>query len=254
MPVQVAYPLASAGALADVYQLQAMGINVAGADYPTGIPGALEMVPDPAGQRGTVMRASVRDTDPETSLGHRSEIRAASDTRVEHWYRWQFMLADDWVDDRLFSIMQIHDSPDGLDLPRFPNFLLLAGIGSIDAYLPTATLPTESAAGSRAGSIPLERGRWYDCCLHVVWSISAVGGVREFFIDGRPLVRQFNVATHYDDVNGPYFKLGVYDYFHATGWGSRTAYFTGVQIWRGAASFADGMGQIPRPPQRLLGP
>jgi len=250
--VQAAYPLSST--LGDVYQLQAQGQNVSGAAYPAGINDALSIVQDPTGQRGMVLRATVRDTDDMTSLGQRSGIRAAGDTRAEHWYRWAFMLADDWIADRLFSIMQIHDSPDAGDNLRFPNFLLLAGVGSIDAYLPAATLPTESASGAVAGSIPLERGRWYDCCLHVLWSITAPGAFREFYIDGRSLMRQYNVATHYDDTNGPYFKLGAYDYFHAVGWGSRTAYFTDVQILRGSAGYTEGMGQVPLPPRRLLAP
>lgn len=250
--VQAAYPLSST--LGDVYQLQSQGVNISGALSPSGIGDGLSIAPDPTGQRGMVMRAMVRDTDDMTSLGHRSEIRAAGDTREEHWYRWRFMLSPDWVADRLFSVMQIHDSPDAGDNPRFPNFLLLAGVGSIDAYLPAATLPTESASGAVAGSIPLERGRWYDCCLHVLWSITAPGAFREFYIDGRSLMRQYNVATHYDDTNGPYFKLGAYDYFHAVGWGSRTAYFTDVQILRGSAGYTEGMGQVPLPPRRLLAP
>ena len=249
MPQVISYSFDS---FAEVYQLQANGINDSGDNLPSGIPTCIDVVADPLGQRGNVMRATTRDADAATSLGQRSEIRYESQGLGEYWFRWKFMLPESWADDRLFSIMQIHDSPDGGDNPRFPNFLIMAGVSEIVVMVPNATLPTESATGKVVGSVALVRWKWYDCCLHVNWQTGATG-FRVLFIDQVPVIRQFGIPTHYADVTGPYFKLGVYDYNHAPGWGERTAYFDDVEIWSGNDGYQAVMG-LPEPAKTMLLP
>ena len=242
MPQMITHPLDT---FASIFQIQAAGLNVSGNDYPQGIPGYLDIVQDPLGQRGMVMRTTAHDTDADTSAGQRSEIRTSSQVVGEYWYRWKFMLPADWVSDRLFTIMQIHETQDGGDANRYPNFELMAGIGEIYAYVPAATLPTEDITGVRVGSFDLQREHWYDVCLHVNWQTNGTG-FRELFVDSMPVFKQFGVATHYVDVTGPYLKLGVYDYYHGTGWGQRTAYYSDAIVWSAGDSMAAVMG-LPKP-------
>lgn len=229
---------------AGVYQMQAAGVIDTGDNYPAGIGSSLSIVDG-------VMRATVSDTDDQTALGQRAEIRAPSDARAERWYTWEFMIPTEWDDDAPMSVMQIHDSPDGGDAARFPNFLLTIESGQIVALVPTAALPTEGAAGTRIARRPLVKGRWYSGFLHVSWQIGATG-FRELFLDGVPMFRHFNVATHYDDVAGPYLKLGVYDFYHAGGFGTKTAYFRNAAVWSGNDGYQTVMGQLPRPESAML--
>lgn len=242
MPAIVDYPMSSG--FGGVYQVQAAGIVDTGAAYSNGVGDSLSIV-------GGVMRATVRDTDPETALGQRAEIRAPSDGIGEFWYAWEFMIPDSWDDTKSMSIMQIHDSPDGGDAARFPNFLLTIESGAINALVPSATLPTEGASGVRVARRQLTKNHWYSGCLHVSWQAGATG-FRELFIDREATFREFNVPTHYVDVTGPYLKLGVYDFYHAGGFGTKSAYFRNLAVWAGRDGYASVMGGVPTARRNLL--
>ncbi len=220
-----------------VNQLQANGTVVSGNSSPSGVVGRLEII-------NGVMCATVNSGDMQTSLGHRSEIRAQNDVIGEFWYTWDMLIPTSWESDIAMSVMQIHDSPDGGDNPRFPNFLLTVEDDSLVVLVPSATLPTEGVNGTRVAVESLQKGQWLNFCLHVSWQTSTTG-FRELFINKTPVYKQFGIATHYTDINGPYLKLGVYDYYHVGSFLEKTAYFRNVRVWTGNDGYQQVMGGVP---------
>ena len=198
------------------------------------------------------MVARISNTDEITALGRRSEITAPADARAERWYQWEFMVPEHDVV-HPFSVMQIHDKPDGGDTERYPNFLLTIEGGQIIMSVPRAVLPTQDGFGRRVAIANLEFGRWYSCCLHVNWQIGATG-FREFFLDRQPYMRESGIATHYDDVAGPYLKLGVYNFYgsYPVEGFSHVAHFRNASVWSGNDGYQAVMGGPPIPSKQML--
>lgn len=249
MPLYASFPLDS---FADVPSLQANGTQTTGNASPAGVAGRLEIVADPLGQRGNVLRATLYETDAITAGYQRSEIAFSPDTIGEWWHSWWFMLDESWTDfDAPFIVQQIHDTPDGGDGNKAPNFLTNILSGHLRVIVPEQALPTEGGNLRRGGCIGVQNQRWYHCCLHVIWSTTGTG-LRELFVDGVPIHRENSIPTHYVDVVGPYLKLGVYDGLSATaGWVQRRAYFSGLRMWSGPATYQDGMAREPALPRRV---
>ncbi len=238
------YPLSTN--FAGVNTLQARGTIDSGNNLPTGITGALTIV---AG----VMSSTINQSDAVTALAIRSEITAPADSMAERWYTWEFMLPTDFnpTTDPI-SLMQIHDTPDGGDGAKsVPFSLYYEQSGYLAAYVPLQNLPSEGANFKFAGKSECVKGNWYRACLHVLWSTTATG-FREFYLNGVPLFRHYNLATMYSDTVGPYFKLGCYDATHNARFGSCTAYYRNVAIWSGNDGYQAVMGGLPvLPPQKL---
>lgn len=252
MPLLTSWPMTSS--FAGVPSLQANGSSGATGDaFPNGIDGRLEIVRDPTGVRGNVMRSRLYETDAVVSSYQRSEIANTADTFGEFWHSWKMMLGDDWTNlNEPFSLMQLHDTPDGGDPVKAPNFLLTLLTGHLRGIVPDQTLPTEGTVFRRVGSVGAQLLRWYDCCVHVNWTKSGTAGFREFFIDGVPVWREVNVVTSYDDVAAPFLKLGVYNGLSANaGWTQRTAYYSDIRIWSGSATYEQGLNRQIAQPRRL---
>lgn len=239
MPLIVNYPLSTS--FAGVNSLQAMGGVVTGNSSPSGVGDSIRIL-------NGAMESTVRDTDPETFAGQRAEITAPADPVGERWYSFEFFIPREF-DTRgsLFSVMQIHDTPDIADGGKFPNFLLTVEDGNVGVYVPNSNLPAEAANARRVGTAPLVKGRWMTGCLHVNWQANNTG-FREFFLDRVTLFREYNVGTHYVDSIGPYFKLGLYDAFHRGSFGSRTAMFRNAKIHSGNDGYQNVLGGSPLPP------
>lgn len=253
MAVTLSWPMTAS--FAGIPSLMANGSSgLTGDASPSGVAGRLEIVADPIGQRGNVMMSRLFETDAPVSAGQRSEIADVASGLSEYWYSWKMMLGDDWGSfSEPFSLMQLHDTPDGGDPANAPNFLLAILSGHLRGIIPDQTLPADGSTLRRVGSTAVEALRWYDCCVHVNWKQSGVAGFREFFIDGVPIWRQFNVVTEYVNVVGPFLKLGVYDGLAATdGWVQRTAYYSDIRVWSGVANHVDGMGRALTQPQNVL--
>lgn len=246
MALATEYPLSVS--LAGVTQLQANGTIDTGDNLPNGIDGRLFITADPLRERGNVLRATLYESDALTASGRRSEIRAGNDARQQYWYTWDCLLTDAaWLTTDDFVVMQIHDSPDGGDPARAPNFLLVVEAGEFRVMVPSATLPTEATTLKTVASFPVTLGRWMRFTLNIDWQISGIG-LRRFWANGVQILNQNQVATTYDDVSGPYVKLGPYNYFSLSSWTSRTLYLSNVRIWSGVANFTDGMGRSPIAP------
>lgn len=226
MTLLLSAPLGGPGGYAEAQSIQTDSFTYAPGAVPDGVPGRMEWVPDPLGQRGTVLRCQLGAWTAESgTYGNRSEINFPSEpvtagNAAPRWYRWSCMVPSGsafQADDRYFCIAQIHDDPDAGDGARWPNFSLYAGIGELLVMLPRVHPPTDGDAGSRvAGRYPLVRDRWMDIQLGVNLSLETTGWI-EVIIDGNLVVREWGHGTAYNDVAGPWHKLGVYNIFkHAT--------------------------------------
>lgn len=249
MPLTTHWPLNTS--FAGVPSLQANGsAGLSGDMSPSGVAGRLEIVRDPIGMRGNVMMSRLYEDDAYSGNGNRSEIADAPSLYDEYWYTWAMMLGDDWGDmSRQFSLMQLHDTPDGGDGLKTPTFILGTLSGHLRGMVPDATLPAENQVFVRVGSAGLQAMRWYTCCVHANWKTSGVAGFRELFIDGVPVFRQYNLVTNYTDVAAPFLKIGIYNGLLApAGWGVRTAYYSDMRVWRGSATYEQGAGRPLVPP------
>jgi hypothetical protein len=229
-----------------VNTLQAQGSIATGNSSPSGIGSALLI-------ENGVMKSTITQSDTLTATGIRAEITALADSFAERWYVWEFMLPENFNPSTdPISLMQIHDKPDGGDGAKaVPFTLYYEQSGYFAAHVPAQTLPTEGTNFKPAGVLDVQKGRWYKACLHVLWSTTTTG-FREFYMDGVPLFRHFNVPTMYSDATGPYFKLGCYDATHNARFGTATAYFRNVAIWSGNDGYQAVMGGLPAlPPQRV---
>lgn len=236
MSLLYSYPLSSS--FAGVDSLQASGISGTGNALQSGIGDSLLI-------SGGCMVSRLRDTDTMIGLGQRSEITAPPDAiGDERWYCYEWMV-EGWPVGRQFSLQQIHDTPDGGDAPRAPNFLMLYDGANLMAHAPQQQPPAESINYNLIGSMPMAQGVWHSACLHAKWSNAGVG-LLDVYMDGYAIVRQINIGTAYTDVVGPYFKLGVYDYSHAGNFGERVGHFRNVKIWSGQETLNNVLGGAPK--------
>lgn len=237
------YPLDS---FAGIFQMQANGVVTTPAESPSGIPGRLEIVGDPLGQRGSVLRATVFDTDPLTSAGKRSEIRLDNMPNGEYWWQWNMMLDIVPVTGQAMVISQVHkaDSP---VINGAEPWLMDLTRGHFQAKTP-ATAMLESYSANLGPSMPAELNRWYQMTLHMILEDSGPTGMREFFLNGVRVQRETAVITEYPNNQG-YLKLGVYDYAGTGGFGQVRAYFSDLVLYTGPMSPNSIMDV--RPPKSL---
>lgn len=247
MTIIANHPLSTIFAAPDIryeVKFQTMGQNWFNNDYPSGIAGHIELVNGAA-------RCVVNETDPMTYSGWRSELVFTYDPNTptgERWYTWKFMVPSDWNYDIGMAVMQIH-------LPHDPpaiavSFVLLLENGQLVARVPTDFL-TPTSSSYRMARHPFKFGHWYSMCFHVNWQPNSTG-FREMFVDGAPMFRQYGIPTLYNFPNGPYLKLGVYDFSHTPGWGTKTVYIRDVNIWSGNDGYQTVMGAVPLAPPRMV--
>jgi len=60
------------------------------------------------------------------------------------------------------------------------------------------------------------------------------------------------VPTEYDNVQGPYLKLGPYDYAHWGDFGEKTAFYADAKVWSGNDGYQTVMGGVPIIGTRLI--
>lgn len=214
------------------------GRVLAGASYPKGIPNVLTI-------ENGLMRAFLSMNHAITTIGHRTEIYFTPDVFGEVWYAWEFMLPGQyWAGfPGALTTGQWHDTADAGDGPRQPNAMFQVMNGVLYIVWPRATLPVESVNYDRFPIVNLEWGRWYSVCLRVNWQITTAG-FREVFVDRVPVYRQWGVATAYDDVIQPYFKLGIYNTSGMDS-GEKLAYFRNLKRWSGNDGYQAVLGGVP---------
>ena len=221
------------------------GQVLAGATNQWGIPSVLTV-------EDGMMRAFLSDDHAITTVGHRTEMYLTPDSATgENWYAWEFMLpSSHWEGfTGAMTVGQMHDSPDGGDGARQPNFILQMYAGSICVVGPRGSLPTEGISFDRIPVAPLDLDRWYSICVRINWQTTSAG-FREVLIDRVPVFRQWGVATAYADALGPYFKLGIYNTSGGDA-GEKLAYFRNLTRWTGNDGYQTIIGGPPKCPPKL---
>jgi hypothetical protein len=98
-------------------------------------------------------------------------------------------------------------------------------------------------------------GEWTDWVFHIKWSYES-DGILEVWQDGKLVVKKYGPNT-YNDLRGPYFKLGIYkgwrDQSVADAVSERVVYHDELRIGGADASYADvAPGSLPPKAPRVL--
>lgn len=93
-------------------------------------------------------------------------------------------------------------------------------------------------------SMDKQKGEWMDAIK------IAMSDGRIDLTEHAPIFREYGVPTEYDNVLGPYLKIGLYDGYHWGDFGTKTAYFSDVKIWTGNDGYGTIMGGVPVSPLR----
>src|SRR5687768_6094763 len=191
------------------------------------------------------MRAFLTESHAVTTIGKRTEMYLTSDTIGENWYAWEFMLPSQYWSGfaGAMTVGQWHDYADGGDSARQPNAMLQVMNGVLYIVWPRATLPTESTLYDRIAILNIQWGQWHSICFRANWQ-TTTAGFREVFVDKVPVYRKWNIATAYDDVIQPYFKLGIYNTSGGSS-GDKLAYFRNLTRWTGNDGYQAVMGSVP---------
>lgn len=219
--------------------LEANGTSVTGDESPGGIGTHLYMLDGK-------MVARNNETDAATSGGHRSEIVPGPVESLgnERWYSFEWMApsvswpaVDGCSGNRMFAIMQIHDTPGS---PRCPCFELWYDGKEFMVNIPAFQPPIENENYRGMGAIGAELDVWHTVVLHALWSNTAAG-LLEIYINRMPIFRAFGIGTAYN-ADAPFLKLGTYNYQGLTGFGERVGYYRNLKIYSTGDLFTDILG------------
>ena len=222
------------------------GTTMAGGNFSVAAAGKM-YVSDAGSGIGPCMTCKITDTDTPLFGGIRAEITLAADSGSgEYWYYWEQFIPESFGTGAVFTTMQIHDTADEGEPAKFPNFLFATDGVEVFCYIPN-NAPVEQLGGKIIGKLPLIKGRWTPCLLHVRWDAASATkvGFMEVVYDGVILAKRFLELNHYPDVIGPYLKIGLYDAFDKPSFGQREAYFRNVQKWDATTTFFDVLGGDP---------
>lgn len=236
---------------------QALGITVDPRGLVAPIPGRIDINTAPDGSQA--LMSCIDPSDPLTYGGIRSEIdwipeaAHANGTAAERWYVWQVYFPADFNPGEQISFMQVHDSPDAGETPvKYPNFEFMVQSGMVFATVPF-NAPSEATSNGRpltGRRVPIVRGRWVTCALHTNWAVNATGYLEAYF-DGRLLGREWGRACGFNDVLGPYWKLGLYDFSHGGLAAPYRAWYRSARVYSTGHTAHEVLGDAPMGPLPL---
>jgi Polysaccharide lyase len=224
---------------AAVPQLQANGTIVTGAASPSGIAGRMDIV-------GGVFRSRIVDTDPPTATGVRAEcVFTPAALGDEDWIRFEVLVnRADWDDTGTCSVCQIHNKD---TIAAAVNLVLVVKHGGWSIWTPAVDPPVEQG-GFQQTQFEFLYDRWNEVVIHAKW-LNNTNGFLEVFINNVSAFRRFDVGTAYNG-DTPYFKLGAYDAPHQLGFGTKTAYYRNLKMYKGLEAQHVVMDRGPKPRRR----
>jgi len=225
-----------------VRQLQAMGTIIAGSSAPAGVSGRIEIV-------NSVFKSTIVETDPPTATAVRSEcVFNPSALGDEDWITFEMRINEgDWNDNGTISICQVHNKD--TILAAVP-VLLIVKYKAWQVWTPAQDPPIEQANFQQT-AYPFDFNIWNKVGIHAKWMNNTTGFL-EVFINNISVHRRFDQGSAYN-ADAPYFKLGVYDAAHNLGFGTKTAYFRNLKMYRGVESYSVALGRGPKPRPRMVG-
>jgi hypothetical protein len=212
-----------------VRNLQALGAFPNGVDSPEGIDGRIEIVDG-------VYRAHIDETDPPTVGGIRAECAFEVNALGEElWASFEILVKrSEFADDEFIGIFQFHP---GDTSPGPVDYHAILRYGSLRFQL------SPEHAGVNDKLLPWEFDRWVHVCMHYLPADDA-SGVFELYLD-RVRVYTLLATDTAHSTDTPYLKLGLYDTQHGAAFGTRTAYYRNLKLYKGAESFPTVLGGYP---------
>lgn len=224
------------------------------------VPGHIEIAQAPDGSYA--YQATIYPDDEITRLAVRSEISHGRESvhanggAAERWYRLEVYIPSSSIGPDPLTIIQIHDTPDAGESPvKFMNFILRMRDGNFDVLVPLDA-PSEATSQNRAPpgrNMPVPRDRWFNLALHANWSKGS-DGYLEFYLDNTLMAREWCRPCGYNDVVGPYWKVGMYDLNHA---GINLAkpyraWYRNAKVYSEGHTAEEVLGAVPRIAPALL--
>lgn len=189
---------------------------------------------------------TIRQTDPTTATGIRSEIKLAADSvGTEYLYHWQTTInAGDWLTSTGQIVLAQEHNKD--DIEAAVNWDIFIRDMNIYFRLPATEPPTTGSYNQIM--FPIERlvfGKIYDFKVRVKY-VAANTGFIQLVVNGKQMYQNWQLGTAYTG-DAPYFKLGVYDAPHAADFGTKTIRHRNLKRYSGSDSIAAMFGEIPKP-------
>jgi hypothetical protein len=243
MSLQVDLPLTST--FVGTQQLQCMGSAYAPASYPTGVAGSMEF-------DDGWFKATIRQTDPTTFTGIRSEVlpfttQALGDEVV---FTWEMLIkSSEWANhtgDIVLGQLHTKDS-----INAAVGFAFAAKGRMLFLDIPNSEPPTESWTEKRNVIGALKLDHVYQMAVRMR-CINNTTGYLQVFVDGVQVYQNWQRGTSYNG-DGPYFKLGIYDGPHNADFGTKSARFRNVRRYTGIGAYSEFLAQPPLPLQRMVG-
>lgn len=213
--------------------------------FETGNASGFQLVADPLGVKGTVLKTTLAYGDALAGGSHRTEVSiytedAGSVVGATRWYKFSTLLPANWqVGGNAATFFQVHDTPDGGDPVRRPPVeMWIEGDGLLYANVNRPVSSVNDAAQQVMvinGAGP-SFGTWCDWVIQVQWQWQAIGFFR-LWKNRRKILELPNFATCYQDIGRNYPKFGMYvplDLSAAIP--TRVAYHTGIVVGDNAYS------------------
>lgn len=221
------------------------GIFDTGLNLRNGIPDHVEIV-------GGAARLKLYRTDDAEQYNLRTELKfgAFPNGTGEYWSKLDFKY--DWDYTGYVAIGSWYATPDAGDGTKYVPIGYRIRNHCLVIQVPVG-LPAETLNFKTVATVPIVRNQWHVLCTHVNLQTDNTG-FREIFLDGAPILREFNIPTTYFDAVGPYLKMGPYDGAREKLLDAVTFYLRNVTMWSGNDGYQAVMGSVPRTPRRLLQP
>ena len=210
---------------------------------------SFEYVDSPVYSGNQAAKFTLCQQDPKVSNGRRCELKRYGlfPVGTERWYSFKIFLPEDYVADQDFEIVtQWHGIPDFIEGEtwRSPPLALITQDGKwfVRRHWDPNRVTKEAIFSEKIDLGAYQKSAWTSWVFHVEWSYCS-DGLLEIWKD-EDLVFQQTGPNTYNDLFGPYFKIGIY---RPLDWGtqaqpnsqikSRTLYVDDVRIGNAMATY-----------------
>ena len=188
----------------------------------TGKTANVTLVPDPANGRRTVFHMALRNTDPDSADGKRTEVVPLYEYTRQgvRWYAASVYFPPDWVTetekDRPVVVFQLNSAkgvfagPPPVSIEASDGLLRLH---TTTNYLVPADKATPTKANASSKSIMLDQlrlGQWYCFVVRADWQYKLGSGSLQVWMNGEPAYASANLYSHYANSLGNFPKTGMY--------------------------------------------
>lgn len=224
---------------------EASGNQYSGSPPPQ-IPGRVWIDKSPDGS--TAMHAKVIQSDQLTAGGQRSEVSMLTDAfNTPVWYTWEMYVPSSWpMTGKPYTVMQIHDTPDyGDSVVVWPNLEMMVSDTNLLVKVSNDFSNKGVSVSKSLLTVPMHFDKWVQCAVFADWRKADSAGIIEIYFNRQLVDRRYGIQSAYNDVVGPYLKLGVYDCMHYGDFNTLEAYYRNVVVRDGSDGAIAAMGGTP---------